>query len=170
MGRPETTARAQRDARSPQAEGKEAGGQSARAGVMLSLERVVAFKDILSIKSGGCQRRNSPNLRPLASIPAENTLAMPARRKQGPSPQTQTLPSHPRCSQLPPQPVSLAQNPEDEDGQSGNKARTERPGSTFPAVPASARLPGDFCYKQPLREEFWRQWKPSPGSCRLLNH
>lgn len=136
----------QRCLRSPEA--KEAGGQSARAGVMLSLERVLVFKDILSLESGGCQLRNSPNL----SIPAKNTLAMPARHKQGPSLQ------------------SLVLTPEDEDGWSGSKTRTERPGSTFPMVPASARLPGDFCYKQPLREEFWRQRKASPGSCRLPNH
>lgn len=60
---------------------------------MLSLERVLAFKVTLSIKSGGCQLRNSPNLSPLASIPAENTQAVPARCKQGPSPQRQPLPS-----------------------------------------------------------------------------
>lgn len=65
---------------------------------MLSLERVLAFKDILSIKSGGYQLRNSPNRSPLASIPAENTLAMPARGKQGLSLWRQPLPSHLRCS------------------------------------------------------------------------
>lgn len=137
---------------------------------MLGLQMVLAFKDILSIKSGCCQLRNSPKLSPSVSIPAENTLAMPARCKQGPSPQRQPLPSHPHCSPLPPPPFNLALTPEDEAGRSGSKARTEHPGSTFPAVPASARLPGDFCYKQPPREEFWRQWKTSPGSCRLLNH
>lgn len=134
-----------------------------RADAMLSSEGVLALKDILNIRSGGCQLRNHPRLITLVPIPAENFPARPVRCKQVHSPQSHPLPSHPCCS-----PFSSAL--EDEDGWNGNKARTKHPGSTFPVVPASARLPGGFLYKQPLREEFWRQWEPSPGSCRLLNH
>lgn len=68
-----------------------------KPGAMLSSERVLALKDILNIKSGGCQLRNSPNPILLAPIHAENFPARPVRCKQGHSPQSHPLPSHPCC-------------------------------------------------------------------------
>lgn len=134
-----------------------------KPGAMLSSERVLALKDILNIKSGGCQLRNSPNPVLLAPIHAENFPARPVRCKQGHSPQSHLLPSHPCC----PHPLvqlSKMSRVELEMKQGPNTRQHISRGASISSAPWG------FLYKQPLREEFWRQWEPSPGSCRLLNH